>query len=291
MKNRKLWTLLLAVLTMIMFTFAGCGGAAEGDSAGSAAVGDAAALENGTYIVDFTTDSNMFHVSDAYNNQGLLTVQDGEMTIHVSLQSKKIVNLYAGLAEDAAKDGAVLIEPTVDTVTYADGYTQDVYGFDIPVPALDEEFDVALIGRHGNWYDHKVVVSNPVPGTEVPLAGAETSEGGDAASAEPVPADLPDEEYSVNIAMEGGTGKASITSPAKYVVKDGQGTLTVEWSSENYDYMLVDGEKYLPVNTEGNSVFEIPVTAPDKAFTVIADTTAMSQPHEIEYTLTLTLAK
>ena len=287
MKNRKLWMLLLAVLTMVMFTFAGCGSTADGDSAGSAA-----ALENGTYIVDFTTDSNMFHTSDAYEaNKALLTVNDGEMTVHVSLQSKKIVNLYAGLAEDAAKDGAELIDPTVDTVTYADGYTQEVYGFDIPVPALDEEFDVALIGRHGNWYDHKVVVSNPIPGTELPIAGAENNEGGDAANAEPVPADLPDEEYSVNIAMDGGTGKASITSPAKYVVKDGQGTLTVEWSSENYDYMIVDGEKYLPVNTEGNSVFEIPVTTPDQAFTVIADTTAMSQPHEIEYTLTLTLAK
>ena len=287
MKNRKLWMLLLAVLTMVMFTFAGCGSAADGDSAGSAA-----ALENGTYIVDFTTDSNMFHTSDAYEaNKALLTVNDGEMTVHVSLQSKKIVNLYAGLAEDAAKDGAELIEPTVDTVTYADGYTQEVYGFDIPVPALDEEFDVALIGKHGNWYDHKVVVSNPVPGTELPLAGAEDEGSGEAAAAEPVPADLNNGEYSVNIEMEGGTGKASITSPAKYVVKDGQGTLTVEWSSENYDYMLVDGEKYLPVNTEGNSVFEIPVTTPDKAFTVTADTTAMSQPHEIEYTLTLTLAK
>lgn len=279
--------LLLAVLTMVMFTFAGCGSAADGDSAGSAA-----ALENGTYIVDFTTDSNMFHTSDAYEaNKALLTVNDGEMTVHVSLQSKKIVNLYAGLAEDAAKDGAELIEPTVDTVTYADGYTQEVYGFDIPVPALDEEFDVALIGKHGNWYDHKVVVSNPVPGTELPLAGAEDEGSGEAAAAEPVPADLDNGEYSVNIEMEGGTGKASITSPAKYVVENGQGTLTVEWSSENYDYMLVDGEKYLPVNTEGNSVFEIPVTTPDKAFTVTADTTAMSQPHEIEYTLTLTLAK
>jgi len=176
-------------------------------------------------------------------------------------------------------------------VTYADGYTQEVYGFDIPVPALDEEFDVALIGRHGNWYDHKVVVSNPVSGTELPIAGAEEAGNGEAAAAEPVPADLDNGEYSVNIEMEGGTGKASITSPAKYVVENGQGTLTVEWSSENYDYMLVDGEKYLPVNTEGNSVFEIPVATPDKAFTVIGDTTAMSQPHEIEYTLTLTLAK
>ena len=85
------------------------------------------------------------------------------MTIHISLPSKKIVNLYPGLAEDAKKDGAQLLEPTTDTVTYEDGTTEEVYGFDVPVPALGEEFDLALIGTKGTWYDHKVSVSNPVP--------------------------------------------------------------------------------------------------------------------------------
>ena len=85
------------------------------------------------------------------------------MVIHVSLASKNIVNLYYGLAEDAQKDGAKLIEPTNDSVTYSDGFTEEVYGFDIPVPALDEEYDVALIGKKGTWYDHKVSVSNPEP--------------------------------------------------------------------------------------------------------------------------------
>ena len=83
------------------------------------------------------------------------------MTIHVTLRGKKILNLYPGLAEDAEKDGAVLLEPTTDTVTYSDGLSEEVYGFDIPVPALDTEFDVALIGEKGKWYDHKVSVSNP----------------------------------------------------------------------------------------------------------------------------------
>jgi len=91
----------------------------------------------------------------------VLTVQDGQMTIHVTLRGKKILNLYPGLAEDAEKDGAVLLEPTTDTVTYSDGLSEEVYGFDIPVPALDTEFDVALIGEKGKWYDHKVSVSNP----------------------------------------------------------------------------------------------------------------------------------
>ena len=104
----------------------------------------------------------MFHVNEANDGKGVLTVENGKMNIHVSLASKKIVNLYPGLAEDAQKDGAELLEPTTDTVTYSDGESEEVYGFDIPVPALDKEFDVALIGEKGTWYDHKVSVTNPV---------------------------------------------------------------------------------------------------------------------------------
>ena len=74
-------------------------------------------------------------------------------------------------------------------------------------------------------------------------------------------------------------------SPAKVVIKDGKITATVVWSSPNYDYMIVDGQKYMPVNTDGNSVFEIPVKL-DTPMQVIGDTVAMSKPHEIEYTLT-----
>ena len=85
------------------------------------------------------------------------------MTIHVTLASKNIVNLFPGLAEDAKKDGAVLLEPTEETVNYADGTTGTAYAFDIPVPAIDEEFDCALVGKKGKWYDHKVMVSDPVP--------------------------------------------------------------------------------------------------------------------------------
>lgn len=121
------------------------------------------ALADGEYTAEFKTDSSMFHVNEACDGRGTLTVKDGEMTIHISLVSKKIVNLFPGLAEDAQKDGAELLEPTVDTVTYSDGMSEEVYGFDIPVPAIGEEFDVAIIGTSGKWYDHKVSVSDPVP--------------------------------------------------------------------------------------------------------------------------------
>ena len=83
-------------------------------------------LADGTYTADFNTDSSMFHVNEAYDGKGILTVEKGQMTIHVSMPSKNIVNLYLGSAEDAQKDGAELIQPVTDTVTYSDGTTEEV---------------------------------------------------------------------------------------------------------------------------------------------------------------------
>lgn len=232
---------------------------------------DKAQLPDGVYTAEFSTDSSMFHVSEACDGKGTLTVKDGVMTIHISLGSKKILNLYPGLAEDAAKDGAVLLEPTTDTVTYSDGMTEEVYGFDVPVPVIGEEFDLALIGTKGKWYDHKVKVSDPVAEGAADTFDLSTVEDG---------------SYTIELTMEGGSGRASIQSPAQITVTDGAATATLEWSSPNYDYMLVNGEKYLPVNTEGNSVFEVPVEALDVPLTMIGDTVAMSTPHEVEYTVT-----
>ena len=121
-----------------------------------------ATLADGVYSADFNTDSSMFHVNEANDGKGELTVLDGVMTIHISMPSKKIVNLFPGTAADALKAGAAILTPTVDTVTYSDGTTEEVYGFDVVVPALDEEFALALIGTKGNWYDHMVSVSNPI---------------------------------------------------------------------------------------------------------------------------------
>lgn len=120
-------------------------------------------LADGVYSAEFTTDSSMFHVNEAYDNLGTLTVADGQMTIHITLASKNIVNLFSGLAADAKQEGAALLEPTTDMVEYPDGTTDEAYGFDVPVPAIGEEFDLALLGKKGKWYDHKVVVNNPVP--------------------------------------------------------------------------------------------------------------------------------
>lgn len=231
-----------------------------------------AALSDDIYIADFNTDSSMFHVNEACDGKGTLTVENGQMTMHVSLQSQKIVNLYLGMAADAPDHEDEWLQPTVDTVTYSDGTSDEVYGFDIPVEAVDTDFQLAILGTKGTWYDHVVSVSNAVPAVD----------GGDTAAAE-VPADG---TYTCAVTLEGGSGRATVDSPATLTVADGAMTATIVWSSPNYDYMLIDSEKYLPTNTEGNSTFEIPVAALDTALAVTADTVAMSTPHEIDYTLT-----
>ncbi len=279
---------LLAVSALLAASLAGCGSSASSvassasseavSSAAESAVSEAAsesaaassalALEDGTYTAEFDTDSSMFHVNEASDGKGTLTVEDGQMTLHISLQSKKIVNLYVGMAADAPDHEADWLQPTTDTVTYSDGTSEEVYGFDVPVEALDTDFQLAILGTKGKWYDHTVSVRN------VEAQAAEAVE---------TPADG---SYTCEVTLEGGSGRATVDSPAALTVADGKMTATIVWSSPNYDYMIVDGEKYLPTNTEGNSTFEIPVSALGVPLSVVADTVAMSTPHEIEYTLT-----
>ena len=256
----------------------GCGASSTASSAASSAASseaassvassaaETAALPDGVYTAEFDTDSSMFHANEACDGKGTLTVENGQMTFHVSLASTHIVNLYLGKAADAAANASDWLQPTTDTVTYSDGTSEEVYGFDIPVAAVDADFDLAILGTKGKWYDHVVSVRNAVQqaGTAAPADGT----------------------YTCEVTLEGGSGRATVESPAALTVADGKMTAAIVWSSPNYDYMLVDGEKYLPTNTEGNSTFEIPVAALDTALDVTADTVAMSTPHEIEYTLT-----
>ena len=283
MHCKQLLSLSVASL-LLAAALTGCGAASStaSSAAGSEAASSvassaasetaAAALPDGVYTADFDTDSGMFHANEACDGKGTLTVENGTMTFHVSLASKKIVNLYVGIAADADAHKADWLLPTTDTVTYSDGTSEEVYGYDIPVAAVDEDFQLALLGTKGKWYDHTVSIRNAEPKAE---AAAETPADG---------------EYNVNVVLEGGSGRATVDSPAALTVADGKMTATIVWSSPNYDYMIVDGEKYLPTNTEGNSTFVIPVAALGTPLSVTADTVAMSTPHEIEYTLTFTLA-
>ena len=222
-------------------------------------------LEDGIYSAVFTTDSSMFNLCETSEGRGVLSVKDGEMLIHITLSSKNHLHLFRGLAEDAQKEGAVLLDPTIDKVVYSDGFADEVHGFDIPVPYLDEDFDLALVGKKGKWYDHKVSVSDPIK-LEEPAA------------------ELTDGEWLCDVALKGGSGKATVESPALITITDGNPIAKIVWSSPNYEYMLADDIRYEPVNQGGNSAFEIPVRF-DEELAVSASTIAMSQPHLIDYTL------
>ncbi|MBO4831297.1 MAG: hypothetical protein J5569_02350 [Oscillospiraceae bacterium] len=131
---------------------------------------ESAGLADGVYSAEFKTDGSMFHVNDVCEGKGTLTVKDGKMTIHIVMPSKNVVNLFLGSAADAQKAGAALIDAVPESVTYPDGLTEEVNSFDFAVPYLDNEFDCAIVGTKGKWYDHKVSVSNPVPTESAPAA-------------------------------------------------------------------------------------------------------------------------
>lgn len=275
---KKMNMILAAALALALF--AGCAPAASPapssaqsaassapveSSASSAPAQAQPALADGVYTVQFETDSSMFRANEACDGKGTLTVEDGQMTLHVSLASQKIQNLFVGTAQQAQQEGAALLQPTLDTVTYTDGTTEQVHGFDVPVAVVGQDFDLALVGTKGTWYDHKVSVQNPVLQNAAPLPE--------------------DGSYTCDVTMGGGSGRAGIQSPAQLRVENGVCYAQIVWSSSSYDYMLVDGQRYEVKNTGGNSAFEIPVAAFDQTLTVVANTVAMSTPHEITYTL------
>lgn len=229
-------------------------------------------LEDGKYLVKFDTDSTMFHVNDTMDGKAILTVENKAGMLHLVMPSKNVLNLYIGMANDAENNEADWIVPSTEEVTYEDGMTEEVFAFDVPVNVIGEEFDLALIGKKGVWYDHKVSISEPQEITD----GDETADISEAGDDET-------EGKTIEVTLEGGTGKVSLVSPTEIRETQDGFLLTVKWTSKNYDYMIVDGVKYLPVEVNECSVFEIPVKGIDNPLEVIADTVAMSEPHEIEY--------
>lgn len=233
-------------------------------------------LGDGTYSIEVESSSSMFKVVKAE-----LTVAEGKMTAVITLSGTGYSMLYMGTAEDAAS-----AEET-DFIAFEED-AEGAYTYTIPVEALDTPIDCAAFSsKKEEWYDRQLTFlsatasdgENAVQGGE---ASGETEDSGEAGLSGAAATGT----YTVELTFDGGSGKAYVVSPATLTVTEEGMTARIQWSSPNYDYMLVDGEKYLPVNTEGNSVFEIPVAALDTELTVIGDTVAMSTPHEVEYTLT-----
>lgn len=224
-------------------------------------------LADGVYEAAVDCSSSMFRVERCE-----LTVANGAMTAKLTMSSAAYGYLFAGTAaEAAAADKSAFIEPSEENGANT---------FVLPVEALDAGVKCAAWSRNKElWYDRTLVFRSD----SLPLAAFKNLTT--AASL-----GLADGQYTVQVTLGGGSGRASVQSPARLWIENGAATAEIVWSSANYDYMKADGEKYLAEIADGHSVFVIPVAAFDRPLGVIADTTAMSQPHEIDYTLTFASA-
>ena len=227
----------------------------------------ASSLVDGTYSVTVDSSSSMFRVTDCE-----LTVLDGKMTAVMTMSGSGYEKLYLGTGEEAAKASE---EDYIYGEENADGATI----FTVPVEALDQAMDCSAFSkRKEKWYDRQLAFrSDSLPAEAFSEANTVTAES----------LGLTDGVYTVDVTLSGGSGKASVQSPAKLRVEEGNAFVTLVWSSANYDYMKVDEVKYEWNGDEEFSTFEIPVAAFDRKLAIIADTVAMSEPHEISYSLTL----
>lgn len=263
-------------------------------------------VKDGSYEIKVKSSSSFFHIEKA-----VLNVKDGKMDTTITMSSSSYNYIYLGKAEDAAK------AEMSDYIKYKE--QADYYTFSFPVKALNEEIQCAAFSkRKKKWYDRnllfdassleKGVLAFNLPDydkidkamelyeAQKEAEKAEKDENTEISIAErqsawtPTEAmdwDLKDGEYSIELDMTGGSGRASISSPTLFVIKDGKAYAQLIWSSTYYDYMIVGGQKYENLNQDnGSSTFLIPISAMDVSIPVIGDTTAMGDPVEIEYELT-----
>lgn len=219
-------------------------------------------LKDGEYNIKVDSSSSMFTVTDC-----VLTVSEGKMTARMTMGGTGYLYLFMGKGENASEDGYIPFEEDPD----------GTHSFTVPVEGLGMGIDCAAFSKKKEmWYDRTLLFrADSLPADAFADGVINTIES----------LGLADGEYTVDVSLEGGSGRAKINSPARLTVSDGEAFAEIVWGSSNYDCMTVGSEKYYPQNTEGNSEFVIPVTGFDYKMPVSANTTAMSTPHEIEYTL------
>ncbi len=225
-------------------------------------------IENGDYEINVDSSSSMFRITHCD-----LSVKDDEMTARMQMGGTGYLYLFMGTGQEAASADESSYIPFEET----DG----IHYFTVPVEALDKGIAVAAFSKKKQmWYDRTLVfLADSLPAGVGPEK--DMLKVSDLISEK----SLTDGEYKVEVAFSGGTGKTTIESPAKLVIEGESATATIVFSSPHYDYVKIGEEIYKPVNKEGNSTFELPVDGFDYEMPIIADTTAMSTPHEISYTL------
>ncbi len=223
---------------------------------------------DGVYEVAVECSSSMFRVERC-----TLTVSGGSMEALMTMGGTGYLYVRPGTAEEAAEAWGTEDANLIPFVEDSEGK----HTFTIPVEALDAEIACAAFSKNKEvWYDRTLLFRADSLPMEAFREGVLHT---------PEALGLADGSYTVEVSLSGGSGRAKVVSPAPLTVEGGVCTAYVEWGSPNYDYMLVGGEKLLTVNADGNSAFLVPVALFDRPLAVTADTTAMSQAHEIEYTL------
>ena len=219
-------------------------------------------LKDGTYPITVDSSSSMFQIEGCE-----LTVKNGQMTAVMHMGGKGYLSVFMGTGAEASRDAEIPFEEDE-----AGNHT-----FTVPVEGLDMGIPCAAFSKNKEiWYDRTLVFR----ADSLPL---EAFQEGVYPTASDL--NLADGDYTVEVELSGGSGRAGVQSPAALWVENGTAYVTIVWSSSNYDYMRMGEEQFFPVQTEGNSTFELPVSVFDRKLTVCADTTAMSTPHEIEYAL------
>jgi len=226
---------------------------------------DGSQVKDGVYDITVDSSSSMFQIVSCE-----LTVENGSMTAQMTMGGTGYLYVYMGTGEQAANADESEYIPFVEDAAGAHTYT-------VPVEALDAGVPCAAFSKNKEkWYDRTLVFrADSLP--------ADAFAEGIVTTAEDLA--LADGDYQVDVTLEGGSGRASVESPARMTVENGKVTATIVWSSSNYDYMKVNGVRYDAVIENDRSVFTIPVTCFDWKMAVVADTIAMSQPHEIDYAL------
>ena len=226
---------------------------------------DGSQVKDGVYDITVDSSSSMFQIVSCE-----LTVENGSMTAQMTMGGTGYLYVYMGTGEQAANADESEYIPFVEDAAGAHTYT-------VPVEALDAGVPCAAFSKNKEkWYDRTLVFRADSLPTDAFAEGIVTT-------AEDLA--LADGDYQVDVTLEGGSGRASVESPAQMTAENGKVTATIVWSSSNYDYMKVDGVCYGAVIENDRSVFTIPVTCFDWKMAVVADTIAMSQPHEIDYAL------
>lgn len=223
-------------------------------------------VADGEYDIEVDSSSSMFNITACK-----LTVADGKMTAVMTMGGKGYRYLYMGTGEEAVAADESEYIPYVED---ADG----AHTFTVPVDALDEGIACAAFSnKKEKWYERTLVFrSDSLPADAIDNPSMKTAED----------LGIADGEYTVEVTLSGGSRAVQRWKARRKSRWKMESRLQrIIMSSSNYDYVIVGEEKYLPVNTEGNSTFEIPVTGFDYNMPISADTTAMSTPHEIDYTL------